>query len=57
MPAGLDRNIAVASPYAFGGGLDQTSTAIAIPAGRAIAAMNYEPVVTGYARVTGPRAL
>lgn len=51
--SGLDRNLSVPSPYAFGGGLDQTSTAIAIPAGRAIAAMNYEPVVTGYARVTG----
>lgn len=47
------RNMAVATPYAFGGGLDQASSGLAVPGGRVIAAMNYEPVVDGYARVQG----
>jgi hypothetical protein len=47
------RNMAEEAPYAFGGGLDLTSASIAVPGGRCIAAMNYEPVVDGYARVQG----
>jgi hypothetical protein len=47
------RNLEVASPYAFRGGLDQASPSLAVPAGRAIAALNYESVVNGYRRVQG----
>lgn len=52
MSGGIKDSI-VASPYAFQGGLDQTSSALAIPATRCIAAVNYEPTVDGYARLTG----
>jgi hypothetical protein len=47
------RNSAVTTPYAFGGGLDQTSASIAVPGGRVIAGLNYEPVIGGYERVQG----
>jgi hypothetical protein len=47
------RNMAVSTPYAFGGGLDQTSASLAVPGGRVIAGLNYEPVVNGYKRVQG----
>lgn len=47
------QNFIVASPFAFSGGLDQTSTALAIPATRCIAALNYEPTVQGYQRLQG----
>jgi hypothetical protein len=48
--------MAVETPYAFGGGLDQTSASLAVPGGRVIAGMNYEPVVNGYKRVQGTSA-
>jgi hypothetical protein len=41
------------TPYAFGGGLDQASASLAVPGGRVIAGLNYEPVVNGYQRVQG----
>jgi hypothetical protein len=41
------------SSFAFGGGLDQVSAALAAPAGRVIAALNYEPLAEGYGRVDG----
>lgn len=47
------RNMQVASPFAFNGGLDQTSASLAVPGGRVIAGLNYEPIVNGYRRVQG----
>jgi hypothetical protein len=47
------KDMIVSSPYAFQGGLDQTSSSLAIPATRCIAALNYEPTVTGYQRHQG----
>jgi hypothetical protein len=47
------RNYAISTPYAFGGGLDQASASLAVPGGRVIAGLNYEPVVNGYRRVQG----
>lgn len=43
------------SPNTFvvGGGLDQASPAIAVPAGRARSAINYEPLAEGYGSVEG----
>lgn len=49
----LTRDAVTASPYAFLGGLDQTSSALAVPPTRCVAALNYEPVVNGYARLEG----
>lgn len=39
--------------FAFGGGLDTKSPALAVPPGAIIAGMNYEPKAEGYARVLG----
>ncbi len=39
--------------YPMGGGLDLVTPAIAIQPGKAIAALNYEPVAAGYQRLTG----
>jgi hypothetical protein len=47
------RDAIVPSSYPFQGGLDQTSSALAVPAGRVVAGLNYEPVVDGYQRATG----
>jgi len=41
------------STYAFSGGLDLVSAALAVPASRVIAGMNYEPLAEGYGRVDG----
>lgn len=41
------------STFLLRGGLNLVSPAIAIPAGQAIAAVNYEPDVAGYSRVGG----
>ncbi|SKB32373.1 hypothetical protein [Sphingopyxis flava] len=42
-----------ASTYAFAGGLDLVSAALAVPPSRLIAGMNYEPLAEGYGRVDG----
>lgn len=39
--------------FAVGGGLDLSSPALAIPAGRLRSAMNYEPVAEGYSSIDG----
>lgn len=39
--------------FALGGGLDLVSPALAVPSGRLIAALNYEPLAEGYGRVAG----
>ena len=39
--------------FAFGGGLDLVTPAIAMPPGRAISCLNYEPSPNGYQRVDG----
>lgn len=39
--------------YAFEGGLDTNSAALAVSPGRVIAATNYEPLAEGYGRVQG----
>lgn len=39
--------------YGFGGGLDLVSAALAVPTGRVISSMNYEPLAEGYGRVDG----
>lgn len=39
--------------YNVGGGLDQASPALAVSAGRARAAMNYEPLAEGYGSIEG----
>jgi hypothetical protein len=39
--------------FALGGGLDLVTPAIQMPAGRVIAALNYEPVANGYRRLIG----
>lgn len=39
--------------YGFGGGLDLVSAALAVPPGRVISSMNYEPLAEGYGRVQG----
>lgn len=39
--------------YGFDGGLDLVSAALAVPPGRLISAMNYEPLAEGYGRVDG----
>lgn len=39
--------------FPLGGGLDLTSAALAVPAGRVIASSNYEPLAEGYGRVAG----
>ncbi|WP_337846818.1 hypothetical protein [Sphingomonas sp.] len=39
--------------FAFGGGLDLSSAALAVPPGRLVAALNYEPLAEGYGRVQG----
>lgn len=41
------------STYAFGGGLDTNSAALAVAPGAVIASLNYEPVAEGYARMQG----
>lgn len=40
-------------PFGFGGGLDLVSPALAVPAGRVISSMNYEPLAEGYGRAEG----
>jgi hypothetical protein len=47
------QNQAQSTPYAFSGGLDQASASLAVPGGRVIAGLNYEPTVNGYQRVQG----
>lgn len=42
-----------ASVFAFDGGLDTNSAALAVPPGALISGMNYEPLAEGYARVQG----
>lgn len=42
-----------AASFAFGGGLDLVSASLVIKPGRAVAALNYEPLSTGYGRVWG----
>lgn len=39
--------------FLFGGGLDLASASLAVPAGRIIAGLNYEPLAEGYGRVDG----
>ncbi len=39
--------------YAFGGGLDVVSAALAVPPSRIVSGMNYEPLAEGYGRVEG----
>lgn len=39
--------------YAFGGGLDTNSAALAIPPGCVLASQNYEPLAEGYGRMEG----
>lgn len=39
--------------FAFGGGLDLTSAALAVPSGRTISSYNYEPLAEGYGRFEG----
>ncbi|QUT04055.1 hypothetical protein KFK14_12950 [Sphingobium phenoxybenzoativorans] len=39
--------------YAFGGGLDVVSAALAVPPSRIVSGMNYEPLAEGYGRVQG----
>lgn len=39
--------------YAFGGGLDTNTAALAVAPGAIIAGMNYEPLAEGYSRVQG----
>lgn len=39
--------------YAFGGGLDTNSTALAVGPGAVIASLNYEPLAEGYGRMEG----
>lgn len=41
------------SVFAFDGGLDTNSPALAVPPGALISGMNYEPLAEGYARVQG----
>ena len=41
------------STFAFAGGLDLVSAALAVPPSRLIGAMNYEPLAEGYGRVEG----
>lgn len=41
------------SVFAFDGGLDTNSAALAVPPGALISGMNYEPLAEGYARVQG----
>lgn len=41
------------STFAFGGGLDTNSAALAIPPGALAAGENYEPLAEGYGRVAG----
>lgn len=43
----------VPTTYAFSGGLDLVSAALAVPPSRLIAGMNYEPLAEGYGRVDG----
>lgn len=42
-----------ASVFAFDGGLDTNSAALAVPPGALISGMNYEPLAEGYARIQG----
>src|SRR4028118_401392 len=39
--------------FGLGGGMDLVTPAIAMPPGRVIAALNYEPVAGGYKRLAG----
>lgn len=41
------------SVFSLTGGMDVVTAAIAVPPGKAIAALNYEPVASGYRRVQG----
>lgn len=41
------------STFAFQGGLDLASAALAVPPGRVIASINYEPLAEGYGRLPG----
>lgn len=41
------------SVFAFDGGLDTNSAALAVPPGALISGMNYEPLAEGYARIQG----
>jgi hypothetical protein len=43
----------IPQPVGLGGGLDLVSASIVVPPGRARAALNHEPLETGYARVQG----
>lgn len=43
----------VPSTFAFAGGLDLVSAALAVPPSRLIAGMNYEPLAEGYGRIDG----
>lgn len=42
-----------AKTYAFGGGLDTNSSALAVAPGAVIASLNYEPLAEGYGRMQG----
>lgn len=44
---------AVPTTYLFGGGLDVSTQALAVPPGRIVSGMNYEPLSEGYGRVDG----
>ena len=39
--------------FLFGGGLDASTQALAVPPGRIVSGMNYEPLSEGYGRVEG----
>lgn len=41
------------STYVFGGGVDETTQAMAVPRGRVIGCLNFESTATGYSRVGG----
>lgn len=43
----------IPNTFAFSGGLDAASAALAVPAGRIVSGMNYEPLAEGYGRVQG----
>lgn len=43
----------IPATFAFGGGLDTNSPAVAVPAGALISGINYEPLAEGYGRIEG----
>lgn len=55
--SGMERTNIPTKPYPFVGGLDTATPMFRMAPGRAIAALNYEPVQRGYARIDGVERL